>query len=121
MIIELWDAEDNTFSTDINIPPSNVFALASMNTFTFSAGAVPWINTCAGVAFTGFTGYTKVDPNTQVPTMVDLTGFAHGLQPAFFDNGVDSITYIIEGIGVNDGSTSGCATIFFFNQDGSLS
>ena len=86
-----------TSSMDINFAPMDIFAAAQLTGIMFldssgSSGAV------------GFTGYTKIDPNTQVPTQVDLTpGEFFMCIGQFSAANVDTVTVFID---ASDGGTA---------------
>lgn len=79
-----------------NMPPTNIFATAELTGVMFLDGS--------GSGAVGFTGYTTVDPVTQVPTQVDLTpGEFFMCIGQFSANNVDSVTIFID---ASDGGTA---------------
>jgi hypothetical protein len=85
-----------TSTTVLNMPPTDIFATAELTGVMILDGS--------GSGAVGFTGYTTVDPTTQVPTQVDLTPGEFFMCIGMFSaNNVDSVTLFID---ASDGGTA---------------
>ena len=117
MIADFFSTVNGTVSADVNIAPSNVMAFASLNGVDFNDPDFVGASILAG-----FVGYTKVDPQTGVPTQVDLSSFLGWVAtPGFFDSGVDTITFSLMGSGAQAVTAAASFLILFTGSDGTLS
>ncbi len=103
--------ETNTapWTTDLNIPPSSVYGLASLNLYEAESGSG---------ASVGFLSYVTQDPNTGIPSehvIAGAGGNIYGvgwLAPAFDDDHVIIITLAWNGYSDGFMAAMGSLTVF---------